>query len=139
MRRPIRVKSVFTLLSLSLRAFVFFRSAKPPLSPPFHPHSQMSDFRSVPVGRSRFIRCCHLISVVRFPLMREVGPGLSRSHLNSAVELSCSVQTLSLRQASLRRYGHRLLAVAQRFVDLSTHPQPVKESALRSFEIFRPR
>ena len=25
--------------SLSLRDFLFFRSAKPPLSPPFHPHS----------------------------------------------------------------------------------------------------
>src|SRR5208283_5804481 len=32
------------------------------LSPPFHPHSSRSDFvRSVPVGCSRFSRCCHLI------------------------------------------------------------------------------
>jgi hypothetical protein len=35
MRRPIRVKSIFTLS----KGFFFFRSAKPPLSPPFHPHS----------------------------------------------------------------------------------------------------
>jgi quercetin dioxygenase-like cupin family protein len=36
MRRPIPVKSVFC----SFRDFFYFsRSAKPPLSPPFHPHS----------------------------------------------------------------------------------------------------
>src|SRR5271157_2554024 len=33
----------------------------PPLPPSFHPHSLVSDVRSVPVGRSRFSRCCHLI------------------------------------------------------------------------------
>jgi hypothetical protein len=33
----------------------------PPLPLPFHPHSLMSEVRSVPVGRSRFSRCCHLI------------------------------------------------------------------------------
>jgi hypothetical protein len=49
-------QEVFT----SLRDFVFFRSAKPLVSPPFHPHSLVSDFRSVPVGCSRFIRCCYL-------------------------------------------------------------------------------
>ena len=46
----------------------FFRSAKPPLSPPFHPHSYMSGFRSVPVGCSRFIRRCHLGIVLFFLL-----------------------------------------------------------------------
>jgi hypothetical protein len=39
-----------------------FSPAESPLSPPFHPHFSMSDFvRSVPVGCSRFSRCCHLI------------------------------------------------------------------------------
>ena len=39
-----------------------FFQAQPPLSPPFHPHSSVSDFvRSVQVGCSRFSRCCHLI------------------------------------------------------------------------------
>ncbi len=64
MRRPVRVKLVFFfLLSLNL-----FPSAKPPLSPPFHPHSCMSDFRSVPVGCSRFSRRCYLISALYFLL-----------------------------------------------------------------------
>jgi hypothetical protein len=43
--RPIPVKSVSHLSMISLH---FFRSAQPPLSPPFHPHSLVSDFRSVP-------------------------------------------------------------------------------------------
>ena len=66
MRRPIRVKSFFTL---SRRFFHFFRSAKPPLSPPFHPHSYLSDFRSVPVGCSSFNRCCYLVRDLCFPLL----------------------------------------------------------------------
>src|SRR5215469_6149950 len=64
MRRPIPVKSFCG----SFRTFFHFFSAKPPLSPPFHPHSLVSDFRSVPVGCSRFSRRCHLISVLYFPL-----------------------------------------------------------------------
>src|SRR5258707_12932457 len=36
-------------------------SAKPPLSPSFHPHSFVSEIRSVPGGCSRFSRCCYLI------------------------------------------------------------------------------
>jgi hypothetical protein len=31
----------------------------------------VSDFRSVPVGCSRFSRRCHLVSVLRFPLYEE--------------------------------------------------------------------
>jgi hypothetical protein len=41
--------------------------------------------RSVQVGRSRFSRCCYLI--IELSSLRGVGPGLGRSHLNSAVEL----------------------------------------------------
>ncbi len=40
---------------------VFSVRAEPPLSPSFHPHSFVSDFRSVHGGRSRFSRCCYLI------------------------------------------------------------------------------
>jgi hypothetical protein len=50
MSRPIRVKR----FEWSLPDFFFFRSAKPPLSTPFHPHSWLGDSRSVPVGCSRF-------------------------------------------------------------------------------------
>src|SRR5258708_4084191 len=87
MRRPV----------MSRHSFAFFfpgvcsHSAKPPLSPSFHPHSFVSDIRSVLGGCSRFSRCCYLIIVLsshRF--CGSWAPGLSRSHLDSAVELSCS-------------------------------------------------
>src|SRR5216683_3753078 len=97
-------------------------SAKPPLSPSFHPHSFVSDIRSVPGGCSRFSRCCYLIIVLsshRFCGSR--APGLSRSHLDSAVELGCSDRN------SLGRCAHRFLAIAQWFVHLSAHPQPMQQ------------
>jgi hypothetical protein len=56
MRRPVCVKSVFLFLfSLSFLWIPCIR-AGPPLSPSFHPHSWLSDFRSVHGGRSQFIR-----------------------------------------------------------------------------------
>ena len=67
MRRLIPVNSFFCSF---MRFLPFSRSAKPPLSPPFHPHSYMSGFRSVQVGCSRFIRRCYLIIVLRFSLLR---------------------------------------------------------------------
>ena len=66
-----------------------------PLSPPFHPHSLLSDCRSVQVGCTRFSRCCYLIIDLCSPLSKETGPGLGRSHLISAVELGC-LNTISL-------------------------------------------
>src|ERR1700686_4759385 len=81
---------------MSRHTFAFFfpwvcsYSAKPPLSPSFHPHSFVSDLRSVLGGCSRFSRCCYLIIDLfshRFGESR--APGLSRSHLDSAGELGC--------------------------------------------------
>src|SRR6266404_391807 len=87
---------------------------------PFHPHSFVSEIRSVPGGCSRFSRCCYLISVLSSHLFGESwAPGLSRSHLDSAVELSCSDRN------SLGHRAHRFLAIAQWFVHLSAHPQPM--------------
>src|SRR5260370_39347392 len=92
MRRPVDVKTHFH--------FLFFfplassRSAKPPLSPSFHSHSLVSDIRSVPGGCSRFSRCCYLridLSSHRFGESR--APGLSRSHLDSAVALTLPIPT----------------------------------------------
>ena len=118
MRRPVPSKC-FSSLARTFPSF--FSSAKPPLSPPFHPHSCVSDFRSVPVGCSRFSRCCYLISALSLPLLEgSFGPGLCRSHLNSAVELGCSTN-------SLGHCANFLLAIVQRFVDLSTHPQPMQQ------------
>src|SRR5579872_6865519 len=63
MRRPIPVESF-----CCFGDFLHFPFTKPPLSPPFHPHSEVSAFRSVPVRCSRFSRCCYLISVLCFRL-----------------------------------------------------------------------
>src|SRR5580765_8152742 len=113
---------------MSRHTFSFFflsvcsHSAKPPLSPSFHPHSLVSDICSVQVGCSRFSRCCYLIidlSSHRFGESR--APGVSRSHLDSAVELGCPDRN------SLRHGPQRFLAIAQWFVHLSAYPQPMQQ------------
>jgi hypothetical protein len=80
----------------------------------------LSDFRSVQVGRPRFSRCCYLISTSAPLSLTEAGPGLSRSHLNSAVELDSSPPTLGHR-------AHHFVVVPQWLVDLPAYPQLVKE------------
>src|SRR6267143_4248064 len=87
---PLSVCS-FCLLFLFAPSFPWIPCirARPPLSPSFHPHSWLSDCRSVHGGCSQFSRCCYLIIDLGFRLSMEVGPGLSRSHLISAVELGC--------------------------------------------------
>src|SRR6202521_2399317 len=118
MRRPVSVKSVF-LFPLYKR---FCIGAKPPLSPSFHPHSLVSDCRSVPVGCSRFSRCCYLIIDLCYHLFGgSRALGLSRSHLDSAVELGCPDRN------SLGHFPHRFLAIAQWFVHLSAYPQPMQQ------------
>src|SRR6266404_5505664 len=111
---------------MSRHTFTFFfpwvcsHLAKPPLSPSFHPHSFVSEIRSVPGGCSRFSRCCYLIIVLSsHRCCGSWAPGVSRSHLDSAVELSCSDRN------SLGHGAHRFLAIAQWFVHLSAHPQPM--------------
>ena len=71
MRRPVDVKTHFWF-----PCFCDFVSAvtKPPLSPSFHPHSLVSDFRSVQGGCSRFSRCCYLIIDLSSDLSVGVGP-----------------------------------------------------------------
>jgi hypothetical protein len=54
---------------------MLFLPAELPLSPPFHPHSSMSDFRSVQVGCSRFSRCCHLFIDLGSISKMKAGPG----------------------------------------------------------------
>ena len=73
-------RHTFTFFFLScfiLISFFFPRvcshSAKPPLSPSFHPHSLVSDIRSVPGGCSRFSGCCYLIFVLSSPFSMSVG------------------------------------------------------------------
>src|SRR4029077_1802579 len=102
---------------------VVFLGTEPPLSPSFHPHSLVSDIRSMPGGCSRFSRCCYLridLSSHRFGESR--APGLSRSHLDSAVELGSS------ECHSLGHFPHRFLTIAQGFVYLSPYPQPMQQN-----------
>src|SRR6202166_2155325 len=118
MRRPVDVNAHFRFLLSVLCS----HSAKPPLSPSFHPHSFVSDLRSVLGGCSRFSRCCYLIidlSSHRFGESR--APGLSRSHLDSAVELGCPDRN------SLGHFPHRFLTIPQWFVHLSAYPQPMQQ------------
>src|ERR1700758_4241591 len=72
MRRPVGVKWVL----LFFRWTRFFLAAESPLSPPFHPHSSVSDFRSVQVRCSRFSRCCHLIVDLSSVSKMEVGQAI---------------------------------------------------------------
>jgi hypothetical protein len=107
---------------LAVRAMIFFHSAKPPLSPSFYPHSLVSEIRSVLGGCSRFSRRCYLISVLSSHLFGgNWAPGVSRSHLDSAVELGCSDQNF------LGHGTHGLLAIAQWFAYLAAHPQPIEQ------------
>ncbi len=85
MRRPVSVKPFLSFFSLFLlsSSFLLFpncsHGAKPPLSPPFHPHSLLSDGRSVQVGCTRFSRCCYLVIDLCSPLRRELVQALSQS------------------------------------------------------------
>src|SRR5713226_2412297 len=84
MRRPVSVKPISCFpLFLSSSLFLLFpycsHRAKPPLSPPFHPHSLLSDYRSVQVGCTRFSRCCYLIIDLGSPFRRELVQALSQS------------------------------------------------------------
>src|SRR5438874_2950928 len=91
MRRPVSVKP---FLSFFLSFCFFFGSgssslillfpncshrAKPSLSPPFHPHSLVSDCRSVQVGCTRPSRCCYLIIDLCSLFRRELVQALSQS------------------------------------------------------------
>src|ERR1700722_10459935 len=86
MRRPVDVKAHFDFL-LPSNQFLLSQAAPVAILPSA---LFVSDIRSVQGGCSRFSRCCYLIidlSSHRFGGSR--APGLSRSHLDSAVELVC--------------------------------------------------
>src|SRR6266852_8008334 len=159
---------VFSLFLLVRMFFLFlpvssYPCAKPLLSPPFHPHSLLSDCRSVQVGCTRFSRCCYLIIDLGSPLAKGTGPGIvavtCSRRSSSAVGIpslffpsSCfsqfSTEKFRARIAQERRIansvdpehplfcgelftlGHgaqRLVAIAQWFVHLCTHPQPMQQ------------
>src|SRR5712664_1596933 len=118
MRRPVGVKWVL----LFFRWTRFFSPAESPLSPPFHPHSSVSDFRSVQVGCSRFSRCCHLIIDLASIYLAD---GSWARRLTQSTELGFGL-LLFLAKKGLALCGQRhrsLLAVPQGFVIFSAHPQ----------------
>jgi hypothetical protein len=55
------------------------------------------------------------------PFRGSRAPGLSRSHLDSAVEFGSS------ERHSLGHFPHRFLTIAQWFVHLSAYPQPMQQ------------
>lgn len=72
------------------------------LSPPFHPHSSVSDsMRSVQVGCSRFSRCCHLLDDLASIHRIKVGPGSRRSHRNSAFVFRIQFRLLNYAAVSI--------------------------------------
>ena len=81
-------------------------------------------FRSVQVGCSRYSRCCHLIVDLSFHLRRTWARPLTQSPklgLGLLFFLPKKILTLCGRR-------HRfLVTIPQRFVNLSTHPQPMQQ------------
>src|SRR6202158_2042763 len=118
MRRPVDGKAHFRFL-LSVSLFPFSQAASVAILP-FALF--VSDSRSVQVGCSRFSRRCYLIIDLSSHLFGgSWAPGVSRSHLDSAVELGCTDRN------SLGHGAHRFLAIAQWFVHLSAYPQPMEQ------------
>ena len=116
MRRPVSVKSVFVFLT---RSFWFEpgRLCRHPairtvvLSDGSLGASWASSVQQVllPDNRPRLPSAC-----------TGVGPGLGRSHLNSAVESAVPIQPL-------RHGAYRFVAVPQGLIDFPAHPQLVKQ------------
>ena len=97
---------LFSLLS-SLFFFLWILSVRagPPLSPFFHPHSWLSDCRSVHGGRSQFSRCCYLTIDLGSRPSTKAGPGVRRRHLISAVELGCSNPPMRRSYSAMRSFN----------------------------------
>ena len=72
-----------------LRIFSFASKTTADLSPSFHPHSLLSMFCSVPVGRFSFQWVLPPVSRSLVFRITDQEPELSRSHPNSAILLVC--------------------------------------------------
>jgi hypothetical protein len=96
---------VFSLVKL-------FSPAESPLSPPFHPHSSMSDF--VSLGASWVFS------------FQPVLPPDYRPHRNSALGFCLSFLRMFWLYATAAIAAW--VAVAQRLVGFSAHPQPMQQN-----------
>ena len=87
--------------------------------------SAVSDelFARCKLGVSRFSRCCHLISDLFSISKIEVGPGVRRSHRNSALGFRISCFLSFNRFTSLCGcHQHTPAGTVERFVNLAIHP-----------------
>src|ERR1700694_2033911 len=118
MRRPVDVNAHFRFL-LFVSLFRFSQAASVAILP-----SALFCERYA-LGASwvfSFQWCCYLIiDLCSHRFGESWAPGLSRSHLDSAVELGCRDRN------SLGHFPHRFLAIAQWFVHLSAYPQPMQQ------------
>ena len=118
MRRPVDVKAHFRFF-LSVSLFPFSQAAPVAILPSALFCERYS------LGASwvfSFQWCCYLIiDLCSHRFCGSWAPGLSRSHLDSAVELGCPDRN------SLGHFPHRFLAIAQWFVHLSAYPQPMQQ------------
>ena len=81
--------------------------------------------RSVPVGCSRFSRCCHLLVDLSAIFVDGVGQAIDAV---TGTRRLCVLFSLPKNVLTLCGRRHRdRMAVAQRFVDFSTHPQPMQQ------------
>src|ERR1700730_14751466 len=118
MRRPVDVKGHFRFL-LSVSLFRFSQAASVAILPSALFGERFS------LGASWVFSFQKVLLPENRPLFPPFGesraPGLSRSHLDSAVELGCPDRH------SLSHRPHRFLAVAQWLVHLSAYPQPMQQ------------
>jgi hypothetical protein len=132
MRRPIDVKAPRYVITFgfAVRAMIFFLFSQ--AAPVAILLSALFSER-YSLGATwvfSFSRCCYLISVLSSHLFGgSWAPGVSRSHLDSAAELGCSDQNF------LGHGTHRLPTIAQWFVYLAVHPQPMEQYR----QLFAPR
>ncbi len=94
-----------------------------------HPSIRTLDerlFRSVQVGRSRFSRCCHLLGDLYFISKDAVGPGVRRSHRNSASWFLTFLSPEMFLWLCCDRQ-RTWLAIVQRFVHFCAYPQVMQQ------------
>ena len=116
MRRPVSVKLVFLFTSLGSS---LSRAASVAI---LHPHSFVERLSLGASWVFSFQWCCHLIiDLCSHRFCGSWAPGLSRSHLDSVVELGSSDRN------SLGHFPHRFLTIAQWFVHLAAYPQPMQQ------------
>ena len=119
MRRPVSVKSVFCFSLLG----DFFLLLSPSASAAILPSALFVErfFARCKLGVLNSVGAATCESTSALVFSTGAGPGLGRSHLNSAVELGCRNRN------SLGHFPHRFLTIAQWFVHLSAYPQPMQQ------------